>query len=220
MHHESWPSGAPQPSRKPTSPREGPHRSATKSTRPGPVESSVRSSRQACSVPSATTSTRPSARLLAVPDRPSSSARARVHQRKPTPWTWPFTNAVRRTVSTGTRLETCSPFIRAASCAIGCPLRPRPTPLSSPAPDVAASGPAARRGPQAKRTAPCPSVSTRSVSAGPRPSFSGDVAGAADSAGRSRTTGSSRLRGGSASRIGRRALLRVRRRAATVRISR
>ena len=47
--------------------------------------------------PSATTSTRPSSRLRAHPVRPSSSARARVHQRKPTPWTCPLTQADRRT---------------------------------------------------------------------------------------------------------------------------
>ena len=52
-------------------------------------------------VPSATTSTRPSAVLRAWPTRPSSSARARVHQRKPTPWTRPRTNTVIRRSSSG-----------------------------------------------------------------------------------------------------------------------
>ena len=47
--------------------------------------------------PSATTSTRPSRRLLAVPTRPSSSPRDRVHQRNPTPCTVPRTHTVSRT---------------------------------------------------------------------------------------------------------------------------
>ena len=62
--------------------------------------------------PSATTATRPSVRLRAEPTRPSSSARDRVHQRKPTPWTKPCTQAVSRTV-TGRR----TPVLRAGVCA-------------------------------------------------------------------------------------------------------
>jgi hypothetical protein len=83
------------------SPREGAQRSTTVRTRPG-VSGPRRaaSSRwHATSVPSATTSTRPSVRLVAEPARPSSNARARTHQRNPTPCTWPCTQAVNRTLS-------------------------------------------------------------------------------------------------------------------------
>jgi hypothetical protein len=61
-----------------------------------------------------TTITRPSGRLAAYPVKPSSSARDRVHHRKPTPCTWPCTHAVSRTSGSyigdlegdlGTRLE-------------------------------------------------------------------------------------------------------------------
>ena len=76
-------------------------RSTTESTRPGvwPLRSNSRSRSQAVRSPSATTSTLPSSRLVAAPVSPSSNARARVHHRKPTPWTCPRTHAVRRTFS-------------------------------------------------------------------------------------------------------------------------
>lgn len=78
-------------------------RSTTESTRPG-VRSPRRCPRSrshAHRSPSATTSTRPSARLVAAPTSPSSSALARTHQRKPTPCTWPRTHAVSLTCPSG-----------------------------------------------------------------------------------------------------------------------
>src|SRR5258705_13954775 len=47
--------------------------------------------------PCAATWTRPSGLLDAKPVSPNSSARERVHQRNPTPWTRPCTHAVNRT---------------------------------------------------------------------------------------------------------------------------
>lgn len=80
-------------------PPAGAQRSTTESTRPGvpPPRRWPRRRSQASLGPSATTSTRPSSRFVAAPDNPSSRARARVHQRKPTPWTCPRTQAVIRT---------------------------------------------------------------------------------------------------------------------------
>ncbi len=72
------------------------HRWVTPATRPGvpgPCSNASKASQPARG-PCATTSTRPSSRLRAQPMRPSSSARARVHHRKPTPWTRPRTHAV------------------------------------------------------------------------------------------------------------------------------
>src|SRR5690242_3394675 len=71
----------------------------TLSTWPGvlPLFSSSSSFSQASRGPCATTCTRPSGLFEAYPARPSSSARERVHHRKPTPWTWPCTHAVNRT---------------------------------------------------------------------------------------------------------------------------
>lgn len=57
----------------------------------------VSSCSQEAREPSATTSTRPSSRFVAWPARPSSNARERVHQRKPTPCTRPLTQQVSRT---------------------------------------------------------------------------------------------------------------------------
>src|SRR5271163_3448914 len=70
----------------------------TLSTWPGvfPVCSSCNSCSHASRDPCATTCTRPSGRLAAYPVRPSSNARERVHQRKPTPCTRPCTHAVSR----------------------------------------------------------------------------------------------------------------------------
>lgn len=82
-------------------PRGEPQRSTTESTRPGvlPLLRCPRSRSHPSREPSATTSTRPSSRLVAAPSSPSSNARARVHQRKPTPWTRPRTHAISRTGS-------------------------------------------------------------------------------------------------------------------------
>ncbi len=83
------------------SPRGSPHRCVTLVTRPGapgPV-SNASSRRHALSPPSATTCTLPSSRLVADPDRPSSSARDRTHHLNPTPWTRPSTQAVSRAAS-------------------------------------------------------------------------------------------------------------------------
>src|SRR5690348_763373 len=70
----------------------------TLSTRPGvaPLFSSSSNFSQASRGPCATTWTRPSGLFDAYPARPSSKARERVHQRNPTPWTWPCTHAVSR----------------------------------------------------------------------------------------------------------------------------
>ena len=54
--------------------------------------------------PSATTSTRRSSVLRAHPESPSSRARARVHQRKPTPCTCPRTKTVARTSGAGSSI--------------------------------------------------------------------------------------------------------------------
>src|ERR1700682_453404 len=71
----------------------------TLSTCPGvvPLCSRSSSSWQASRGPCATTWTRPSSLLEAKPVSPNSSARERVHQRNPTPWTRPCTQAVSRT---------------------------------------------------------------------------------------------------------------------------
>src|SRR5699024_986856 len=58
---------------------------------------------------SATTSTRPSSMLRAWPTRPNSKARARVHHRNPTPWTWPRTNQVTRCVLLMTAVSPTQP---------------------------------------------------------------------------------------------------------------
>jgi ABC-2 type transport system permease protein len=98
------PSGR-QRSTKPSAvPRGRSQRSPTLTTRPGRpvVDGCWRSSSSRCSQavrgPSATTSTRPSSRFAAWPTSPSSSARDRTHQRKPTPCTVPRTKAFSRTV--------------------------------------------------------------------------------------------------------------------------
>ena len=62
--------------------------------RGAPSWMSSRSASIASRDPCAQISTRPSAMLRTKPIRPSSSARARVHQRKPTPWTCPRTRIV------------------------------------------------------------------------------------------------------------------------------
>jgi len=100
-----WPAPV-QPAANPSrSPRSGAHCAATAPTRPGRRDpegcspSKVSSTWQVCLGPSTTTSTRPSARLLADPRRPSARACERTHQRKPTAWTSPETKAVRRTAA-------------------------------------------------------------------------------------------------------------------------
>jgi hypothetical protein len=80
----------------PKLPRGSLHRSTTPSTLPGVSQPRNSSSNltQASRGPSATISTRPSSAFLAHPLNPSSRARARVHQRNPTPCTRPRTQAV------------------------------------------------------------------------------------------------------------------------------
>src|SRR4051812_34345763 len=58
------------------------------------------SARTASSGPSATTSTRPSGRLVADPARPAAPASSRTNHRYPTPCTWPDTTATTRWVVT------------------------------------------------------------------------------------------------------------------------
>lgn len=85
---------------KPDSPLGEAHCSTTRSTVPGRrvvLGCSLRRPSKSSHFyrgPSATTCTRPSLRLVACPLKPSSKARERVHQRKPTPWTCPWTKAV------------------------------------------------------------------------------------------------------------------------------
>ncbi len=76
-----------------------PQRCVTRVTRPGPtpLASAVRSRRHAASLPSATTSTLPSARLVADPARSRSAASRPTQYRNPTPCTLPSTQAVSRT---------------------------------------------------------------------------------------------------------------------------
>jgi hypothetical protein len=85
----------------------------TASTLPGVVGprscSSNRSQR--ARDPSATTSTRPSARFRAQPVSPSSSARVRAHHRKPTPCTRPRTNATMRTGASPSLITDCQPSL-------------------------------------------------------------------------------------------------------------
>src|SRR5674476_100021 len=64
---------------------------------------STRSRSIASMGPWAQISTRPSSILRAKPIRPSSRARARVHQRNPTPWTRPRTKMVVRSMSLSLR---------------------------------------------------------------------------------------------------------------------
>ena len=108
-------------------------RSTTESTRPGvfPPLRCPRSRSQSGRGPSATTSTRPSSRFVAAPVRPSSNPRARVHQRKPTPWTLPRTHAVSRTGSVSCPTTQHSPlphgdtFLTNTPGALSKPSRPR-----------------------------------------------------------------------------------------------
>ena len=92
----------PLPTHRSTKPGPTPSGSAqrwlTPVTRPGarPDDSAASGRSQASRRPSATTSTRPSSRFAAQPSRPSSRARALVHQRKPTPCTRPRTHTVSR----------------------------------------------------------------------------------------------------------------------------
>jgi len=82
-----------------SAPRADDHLSTTHRTRPGAdgPRKAARSNLHPDSEPSATTSTLPSSRFVALPTRPSSLARDRVHHRKPTPCTLPCTQAVSRT---------------------------------------------------------------------------------------------------------------------------
>src|SRR5215218_4139003 len=91
----------------------------TLSTWPGVPPPSSRSSSfwQACREPCATTWTRPSGLLDANPVSPSSNARERVHQRKPTPWTWPCTHAVSRTSANSCIIDLKSHFGTGLQCA-------------------------------------------------------------------------------------------------------
>ena len=129
-------------------PRASAHRWVTRDSTGRPVRCSARappagpaSSRQRSSGPSATTLTRPSSRFSAKPLRPSSSARARTHQRKPTPWTRPSTHAVSRT-SAGRRHQRAVPRSRLADrAAVGGPVHERIAADQGAAPAARLAGP-------------------------------------------------------------------------------
>lgn len=81
--------------------RASPHRVITLSIEPGlePDRSTASNASRRSRGPSATTSTRPSGRFVALPTKPSSSARARTHHRMPTPCTRPRSHSTRRSRS-------------------------------------------------------------------------------------------------------------------------